>query len=242
MAYKVHDFQLMDMATKAAILASGGSFVVVSNGGFARVTLYDPDNDFAALSQPVSLSAGHGRFAVADTIESVDIYGIAPGQEALQLYGVKAQEFAEWYIDRSRDHFVLEIPFAAADFDAATENDSGFNEPTNALILPNGAGLYIGTVDATETMEVGTDSSDSGDADGFLDALSLATLGMVKPTIANSGNTMGALFEVQDSANAGDLTHEAHVSGGKSITLTPSAGADTYAGKILLPYVRTRLS
>lgn len=217
------------------IQSSGGVVYVTTGGGTAKLALKDSAG--ASLSNPLALNRGKIDFYVADTVSSVDLYGQAPGGQAFQEFGVKPSGDNEIVVDTQRTHQNLIIPFNQADFSANTETDTGFDEPASgkALMLPNPS-VRVTAIDATETIDVGTLSSDSGDADGFLAAASIATLGLVKGTLTNGSNTMGALFEVQDSANSGDLAPEARVSGGKSITITTSAGSDTGAGFISLPY------
>ena len=135
-------------------------------------------------------------------------------------------------IDQNARHSMLRIPFHVDD--ASSETTTGFVEPANGMILPNPT-VTVGATDAGITIDVGTLSSDSGDADGFMDGVSVATLGLAKATLLNSGVTMGALLKVQDSANAGDAAPEGHVGAGKAITYTLTGSPDTAAGVINLP-------
>src|SRR5690606_22176216 len=105
---------------------------------------------------------------------------------------------------------------------AATETDTGHDLVTGSLVHGTGLGIRVTTLDDTETIDVGTATAESGDPDGFMDGVSVATAVTVKPTLLNSGVTLGALLKVQDSANAGDAVPEAHVviSSARSLTYT----------------------
>lgn len=235
MGYYIYAIQLQDLMTGKTIIEAGGKAVVVEQGGAAKVTLYDPDNDFVALANPITPTRGMLRFAVADTVESVDIYGVAPGGQAFRARNREKGAGVEIFVDSQQADQVLIVPVDVADYTAATEGDTGFTEPADAIIGPFPF-VNVLTLDDTETLDVGTDSGDSGDADGFIDGVSVATAGVVKATRANSGDTMGELLTVQDSANSGDKAPEGHVSGEKAITVTFSDGSDTAAVLIYLPY------
>lgn len=232
-AYRIVDFQLMDFLGRA-ISASGGVAYVTAANDLAKADLYTMDE--AVASNPIALSNGRLRFKVLKAIQSLDIYLQCPGGQFLVLKDVVPGAFSEVPVDTQRLDWIYCIPFSMDDYTANTETDTGFDIPTRGIVLPTGVGVEVVTVDDTEDIDVGTLSSDSGDADGFIDGVSLATAGFVKATVTNGADTMGALLTVQDSANAGDLYPEANTSmSGKSITVTISAGADTAEGIIMLP-------
>lgn len=101
---------------------------------------------------------------------------------------------------------------------------------------------YCTTAVASSTIDIGTLSSDSGDADGFIDGASLATAGFVVPnqvdtTAAN--NTIGELLVESDikTADATALYYSVPTgylvpAGGKVLTYTTSD--HTVAGFILV--------
>lgn len=242
MGNRIFSLQLMDrsrgQSMGAAIISAGGLAIVTAAGDPAKATLYSPI-DGTALSQPVSLVRGNLSFAVAESVESVDLFIQCPGGQFVALRAVTAGANDIW-VDTLNPQQMLVIPFSMDDLTANTETDTGFDEPANAIFLPTPA-VRVVTLDATETIAVGTATAASGDPDGFLDDVTVATAVLHKATIANSGNTLGALFEVQDSANAGDLTHEGHVSTAKSIVLLLSAGSDTAEGYVYLPYMLASL-
>lgn len=219
------------------IQSSGGTLQVCTAGSASKATIYDAAG--AAMTNPISMTYGKATFYTLDTVSSVDVYGMAPKGQWFSVTAVK-EGVTEVPINTQRRDWVAKVPFSFADSTAATEKDTGFDWATATLVLPNPS-IIVVAADSGITVEVGTLSSESGgDADGYIDAVSCASAVLVKATIVNGANTMGALFEVQDSANAGDLTHEAHVITGaaaKSISYTLSSGADTAVGFALLPYI-----
>lgn len=118
--------------------------------------------------------------------------------------------------------------------DAQTsETTTGFTLPTNAIV--HDVYLNVITVDATETVDVGT-AGTSNDPNGFLAAASLATAGLVKGTLASGGQTRGALLYA-DESGAGVLVPEDDVTaGGDPVTYTCSAGSDTAVFDIIIEY------
>lgn len=241
MAFKhSYSIQMHDHRTGEIIQATGGKVYVAIAGGSAKEILYDMAG--TSLANPVALTNGHFEFQVDADTNTVDLYVMAPGGQCVTLTGVKPGGPNEIMIDAGQRHQMAVIPFSTDDTTAAAETDTGFDLPLYAAVLPH-VTVRVTTVDATKTIDVGLLSSETaGDADGFLVTASVATAGLVKGTVANGANTMGALFEVQDSANAGDLTHEAHVvtgSNARSVTYTLTAGTDTAEGFINIPYLIT---
>lgn len=226
--------QLVDQVTGAAITTAGGKAYVAINGDAAKATLYTAAG--AALTNPVTPTNGIIEFYTADAVSIVDLYVQSPTGHFVVVKNVIASGPNSIFINRGLVESLMVIPFAAADQTAATETNTGFSVPTNGMVLPGGMGLEVLTVDATETIDVGTLSSASGDADGFIVGASVATAGVVKASLANGAVTLGALLKVQDSANVGDAVPEASTaSAGKAITYTLSAGSDTAEGFLKIP-------
>lgn len=118
--------------------------------------------------------------------------------------------------------------------DAQTaETTTDFTFPD--LAICHSVYINVKTVDATETVDVGT-AGTSNDPNGFLAAASLATAGMVKGTLDSAGQTLGALMYV-DESGAGVLVPEASVAvGGDPVTYTCSVGSDTAVFDIIIEY------
>lgn len=224
--------QLKSLITGAMIASAGGFVYVTAAGGTAKATLTDKDG--AALSNPLALTNGSFDFNTADSIASVDLYIQSPTGHFIVRKAVKSSGDASIVVDTSQASTTMVIPFNVADQTGdATETLCGFT--LIGAVQPNVA-VDIETVDATETIDVGTDSGDSGDADGFLDAAIVAVAGYIKGSVIAGAHTLGALLYVLDSANAGDDAPEQDVSMiGKEVSYTLSAGADTAAGFIILP-------
>ena len=215
--YRIHELQVADLAINENVGTSGGVLVAVAAGGTARVALFDPDNGFVSLAQPVAAVRGKFRFAVLESVQSIDVYGTAPGGQSFQRLGIKAQAKPEIWISSNQGEHVMVIPFNFADFTIGSSVDTGFDEPANAIFKFGGCAVDVVDVDATETIDVGP----TADPNGFQAAASIATAGLV--------SAKGALL-----ATAG--TPLDHFSAGENIELLLSAGTDTGSGFIRLPY------
>lgn len=232
-----YGIQLKSHLTGAIIQSAGGMCFVAQNGTPLKATLYNADG--SSLSNPISLNRGFIDFHVADTVNMVDLFIMAPGGQFLVVKDVKPSGPNEVAIDTNQRHQLAVIPFSKTDQAGdATETDSGFNVPDGAMMLPN-PGLMVTTADSAITLDVGTGGT-SNDPNGFLAAASVGTLGLVKGTLTNGSATLGALLAVQDSANAGDKVPEGNVTAQADeddITWTLLTAADTAEGFILLPYL-----
>ena len=232
---KIWRIQLKDSLTGQAIITSGGTVYVATAGGSKKVALKTSAG--ATASNPSAATRGLFEFYTLDTVQTVDLYGMAPGGQFFVAKGIAPSGPNEIAIDTNQRYQAAVIPFDQTDFTAAAETDSGFDVPNGAMMLPNPM-VRVTAIDATETIDAGTAAGESGVAAGFMATVSIATLGLAKASLANGALTMGALLFVQDSANAGDEAPEGSVSqGGKSIVYTTSAGSDTGIGFIVLPYM-----
>jgi len=115
-----------------------------------------------------------------------------------------------------------------------TETQTGFTLPTNAIV--KNVFLNVITVDATETVDVGTQGT-SNDPDGYLDAASLATAGLVRGSLADGAVTLGVLlFEITEATTAAARNDDI-TAGGDPISYTCSAGSDTAIFDIIIEYI-----
>lgn len=230
--------QLKDALTGEAIITAGGVVYVAANGDAQKATLYTAAG--ASLANPITPTRGFINFFAADTVEKVDLYGMAPGGEAFVIKNVAPSGPNEIEIDTGRINHVLVVPFSIADTAAATETDTGFDTGTDKLWLPTPF-IKVSTLDDTETIDVGTDGAGSNDPNGFIAAASVATAVVVPAVLLNGGITLGALFVNQDSANAGDgVPATFKDAANENITYTLTAGTDTAEGFIYLPYIIAR--
>jgi len=242
--------QLVDMVTKAAIQTAGGKAYVALNGEAKKATLYDEDG--AALSNPVSLTNGILEFYTADSVSKADLFVQSPTGHFTVIKDVIASGPNSLYIDTSRLDTVMVIPFSIDDTTATTETDTGFDLPTNAAVIPDGIGVNVLTLDATETIDVGILSSESGgDANGFLALASVAAAVFVPgATVVTTGSnetylastTLGALVHnflagADVAGDVGTSYKKLLVCDGtaKSISYTLTAGTDTAEGFITIP-------
>lgn len=222
--YRKFEFQLQDrpMGSDQAgpsIIGSGGKCLVTAAGDPAKATLYDKDG--AALANPISLSAGRGEFYTVDTIEAVDLFILTGEAFAVQLWSVAADELHLVPVDRSNKQQMLVFPFSIDDqVTDNTEVDTGLDLIVGMVMQPFPY-VKVVTIDATETLDVGTGEvvpADGGDANGFVSALVLDTAGLV----ADTGSALLNAVEYLAPAD--------------SLTWTLSAGADTAEGYVFLPY------
>jgi len=127
---------------------------------------------------------------------------------------------------------------------AATEQDTGWDLPAKSLILD--VWLDVTTLEATgttKTVDVGTLSSDSGDANGFLDAVSVAAAGRINGEAVISGtganafwntNTRGVLLSIFQQGAAGDADNggvyaRIPCTDPGSLSVTYTLGSDDFA-------------
>jgi hypothetical protein len=78
---------------------------------------------------------------------------------------------------------------------------------------------------STKTIDVGLLSSEGGDADGFLVGVSIASEGIVKGTLLNTGQTLGALLSVDEDGSA-TLVREPHVCNGTAVSISVTGQVD----------------
>ena len=226
--YRYH-FQLVDAPNGhfagPAIMTSGGKAIVTVAGSPTRATLTDSTG--AALANPISLTRGAGEFYTTET--SVDLFIQCPDGQSKQLYGATPDGVADICVDRSRPTQLMVIPITFADDSADnTESTTGFTEPTGAVFTPDGSAVKVHTLDATETIDVGTAEGilgGGGDSDGFCSAVALDTAVIVQ----DAGALLGA-----GASN--------HLSAGLTITFKFSAGVDTAKVYAMLPYVLLQTS
>jgi hypothetical protein len=116
-----------------------------------------------------------------------------------------------------------------------TETETAFSLPTNAIV--HDVYLNVITVDATETVDVGTGGT-SNDPDGFLVTASIATAGLVQGDLADGAITLGALL-YEETGTGADVAYARRpdiTAGGDVVSYTCSAGSDTAVFDIVIVY------
>ncbi len=124
--------------------------------------------------------------------------------------------------------------------DGGTENITLQVLPTKAIV--DSVHLNVRTAEAsgaTKTLDVGTDSTSSGDADGYMNGVDVSTAGLKKATLLDGSVTLGALLFVEAGvgADVANAPESDVASGGKAISWTPgSADFAEFEGDILVKY------
>lgn len=252
-SYREWYFQLWDTQRKISIDDDSAKLIVLTADSPTAPTIYSDANGTSvshAVRTPRSFVNGTVRFWTDQSVTSVDLSLMTAKGEA---YFFEDVAYSVHRLDINpfmRDH-VLVLPFGASD---ATETDTGIDLPANLLIKD--ALLKVTTADATETLDVGILSSESGgDADGLLMLMDVANLGFVNPfpVVTNGTNIdynvhtsgRGALLKqgiagADAVATCGGVQPRFYRTDGtaKSVTYTGSTGSDTAAGYIILSYTR----
>lgn len=94
--------------------------------------------------------------------------------------------------------------------------------PAGAII--EGVFLRVDTAEATGTTKTIDVGISGGDEDGFIDGLSVAAAGTIKPTLADGAATLGVLLSVDESG--GDLVPEGYVCAAATTICYTLAAAD----------------
>lgn len=252
-SYREWYFQLWDAQRKISIDDDSAQLLVLTADAPTAPTIYSDAQGTAvsnAVRSPRTFSNGAVRFWTNQSVTSVDLSLMTSKGEAYFFEDVSYSCHRLDVNPFQRDHLLV-VPFGASD---NAEVDTGIDLPANLLIKD--ALLKVTTVDATETLDVGILSSESGgDADGLLMVMDVANLGFVNPFgVVTDGGTIdyvlhtsgrGALLKqgiagANAVATVGGVQPRYYRTDGtaKSVTYTGSSGSDTAAGYICLAYTR----
>ena len=236
--YSIYDIQLCDLH-RGQNIGGGGKVLVIAAGGTSKVALYDPDNAWASLANPVTPSNGKIRFATLATVTQVDLYGMDGAGRFFVRTGMKPGAEPEILMDADDYEQNLICPFDPADYVAATEFNTGFVFPAGSLLRPQVA-VNVTTVESGKTINVGLLSSESGgSASGIINGVSLATAGIVRPTLASTqGAFLLEAFATTPAVNVPTTKPIVSTSVAKTLTYTVSSGAAAAKGFIQIPYIR----
>jgi len=120
--------------------------------------------------------------------------------------------------------------------DAQTsETDTNFTLPDSAVVTD--VMINVITIDDTETVDVGTAGA-SNDPNGFLAAVSLGVVGLVKGSLADGAITLGALL-FEETGTGADVAYARTkdiTAGGDPVSYTCSAGSTTAVFDIIIEY------
>lgn len=221
------DFNVCDMETGRTIDVTGGVAFVCTTGGPELASLTDADG--VAIANPVPLVRGTTTFYLDDSLTDCDVYVMTPLGHFVIHEAMKGDMHNELKVNTAQRVQVAKIPFSVghSGFVAATEFDSGLDFPANAIVEEDGWALEITTLDGTETIDVGLLSSETnGDADGFVTLGAVGTAGFF---LMNAVAELGALLD-------GLRGHAITGANAVSLSWTLTAGSDTAAGWIYVPY------
>lgn len=132
---------------------------------------------------------------------------------------------------------LYEVPLSAGIMPANTVVDTGYDLPDDGVVVD--VFLETDTVEATattKTMDVGIiNAGESGDEDGFLDAISTAVSGLSRGSLTNGSVTVGAYMR-EVSGGAGEHSPVGYVLDGtkKSVCVTgnDAGGQDDFVGRL----------
>jgi len=250
-------FHLLDASTNANVMKGidddSGKLMVLTEDTPDSPTVYT-DAQGTTLTETngiavLTFTNGQVRFWTQSSVTAVDICGItANGRTFARNSVTPSQQMIP--INPINTAQLLVIPFQPND---NSEQDTGLDLPANCLITAHDVKLRVTTTDATETIDFGLLSSESGgDANGFVTAASVANSGFVEllPQITGGTNIdyvgtryVGDLLATSIAgadavATVGGFTSKVYRTDGtaKSITYTGSAGSDTAAGYLYLRY------
>ncbi len=238
--YDTFDIQLTSLFTGKAIITAGGKVQVNVAGTYHKATLYDPDNGYAALANPVTPVRGKIRFAMVQVASPItcDLYGMSPLGHWFVRKSCAPGDPTEIPIDGNARSEVAIVPFAVADCTPGTEKDTGFDFPTGTII--DGHPFVAVTTAAGEgskTISTGTLTGESGaDPDGFIAGVSLTSIANITTKLATTG-TLGALLS-ETTTGAAAVIPVPYVIGATAVSLsyTLTSAATLAEGFFTVPY------
>ncbi len=188
-------------------------------------TLYQKGTEITATA--AELNALHSVFDEDGTLyqKGIEITATAAELNALHLTATNAV----------RKIKILPVSVAGA----GTEKDSGWALPAKAIVLDVFVDVKTAATDGTKTIDVGTLSSGSGVADGYIDGGSVAITGIVKGSLATAGATKGALLKEEQTVGQETCYSPSPdvASGGKNISYTLGASVTGLVADIIIDYI-----
>lgn len=242
--YEIEVEDQLSMEASGEGKLSADCLVFVYDAGTKTLSTIYSDDDRTALTNPISRS----QFG---TDEGIKFYSgstshdlvIAHSDGSVARYASVGTSRKSLYLNRDGVAKHLIIPFSAS----TSETDTGIDLPYGVRV--EDVQVEVVTVDATEDMDVGLLSSEpAGDADGFINGVSVANAGYIANeaytvgsndtylSASTNGALMGSFLAGADTAtDTGTFYKPGHVVTGSnavSVTYTGSAGTDTAAGYI----------
>jgi hypothetical protein len=177
--------------------------IVVTDGVKPPIGLLGYEQTHPAF-KPDSRAGTFAAGAIAPVLNG-DFTAISPAAVVAGTVGLKSQFLMSWSDGMVIPGVILggrtgiRIPFTKS----TTEKKTGVKLPAGVLVRD--CVIKCDTAVASSTIDVGTDSGDSGDADGFADGVSCATAGLVNWNLvddATTKTTLGALLTETDIKSA----------------------------------------
>lgn len=195
------------------LITTGVMAIVYKPGTKTLATLYKNEARIA-LANPITRArfAIDGKLSFFSAETTVDIFVADDKGNTAMIYGVTPTNQTV-LLNRDGAQKMLVAPWV---FNNNVETDTGLDFPQNAHIV--GCVVQTLTIDATETIDVGILSTESGgDADGIAAAASIAVATCVPQQISPGMIAQGAA---------------------KSLSYTCSAGSDTGAGILFVEFIQ----
>lgn len=250
-------FQLVDVSRSDAqtpIDDDTGKIMVLTEDTPDSPVIYTNENGTTLTETGgigvLTFTDGRVTFYTASTVTAVDLTGITADGRAIGMNSV-GSSVGRILINPMQTEQTVAVPFGPNN---NSEQDTGLDLPANCLMTAYDVSLQVTTTDATETIDVGLLASESGDANGFIAAASVANSGFVEllPQITGGSNIdyvgtryVGDLLATSIAgadavATVGGFTTKRYRTNGtaKSISYTGSAGSDTAAGYVYLSWRR----
>lgn len=238
----INDQRQLDGYSNSGAITTGVYTFVYTAGTKTLATIYS-NQARGSRSNPITRAQflTDGKLVFYSSAASHDLF-VAHSDGSVAFYAGVTPQTHQLKISRTNVEKCLIFPmlFIAG----GTEVDTTLDLPYGALV--HDAKIEVVDVDATETCDMGLLSSEtSGDADGFLAAVSVATAGIpanITYTVGSnetylSASTYGVLLASKsvgtdvntDVGSLGRLTHYVTGANAVSVTYTPST-SDTFTG------------
>lgn len=201
-SYIIFDIQLQNSFTGKSLTDAGVFNVLNLNGTTAATaavlaTIYDPDNNFAAVTQPKAIVEGKLRFAIVQSgggqpnPPTVDITGITTKGQTFYRQGCTPGDVPNFFLDgNERDHTAY-VPYSFAQAGANVEFDTGWQLPAGTLVFPTPAVDVVVADSASHTVSFGVLASPTV----FVNGASAASVAMVKGSLLYGSVTMGSALQ-----------------------------------------------
>ena len=235
--FKEFHCQLIDGRVDKPIDDDAGVYVVLTENTPVKATLYS-DGQGTSLSQTtgVTMTDGVLRFWVADSVSAVDVTILTSEGHSFFLESLTVSQHRVVVWPETCGIYNLIIPYLVVGASEAVV-DTGFDIGTKMLIKD--CFIHVTTLGTGAALEVGT----STDADGFADAVSVATTGfpvtLLEEALTSTSSLIGALIAYATGTGNRKLHRRANATSGANIVYSNTTSSSTAgSGYIYLTYHR----